>query len=214
MIKKYKIKEVRKNIFVVIIPNRYQRAMLFCRVQEFYESASSQFRKNKFSIWDYFSWYAKTYRRGCFSYPSDFTGFNLPLNVAKECYEINKKETPYDHEMCNIIKKIFKKRQNQYLIGVDSVNNSTYKHEMAHAFYYTNEKYKSDMNILINSISASDFKKFKNNLKTIGYCNAVIKDEIQAYMSTEVNKKITKGIFNCLKIHKKFKNVFDNYMGE
>lgn len=209
---KYRVKEVSKNIFVAIVPNRYQRAMLFCRVQEFYESPSSKFRKNSFSIWDYFSWYARTYKRGCFSYPSDFTGFNLPVNIAKKCYEMNKKETPYDYEMCSIIKKIFKKGQKQYLIGVDSIKNSTYKHEMAHALYYTNKKYKSDMNILINSISKSNFLKLKSNLKKIGYCNEVAKDEIQAYMATEINKTITNGVSNAISTHKKFKCVFDNYI--
>lgn len=208
---KYKIKEVFENIFVVILPNRYQRAMLFCRVQEFYESPSAKFRKNSFSIWDYFSWYSNTYKKNCFSYPSDFTGFNLPVEVAKKCYEINSRETPYDTAMCQIIKRIFREGQKQYLIGVDSIENLTYKHEIAHAFYYTNKRYKYDMDFLVKSICKSDFYKIKNNLKKIGYCDAVIKDEIQAYMSTEINRKVVLGINKKSQIHKKFKSVFEKY---
>jgi hypothetical protein len=34
----YTIEEVRPNVFAVIVKDHYHRAMLFCRVQEFYES--------------------------------------------------------------------------------------------------------------------------------------------------------------------------------
>ena len=39
----YKIEEVRPNVFAVIVKDHYHRAMLFCRVQEYYESPNPQF---------------------------------------------------------------------------------------------------------------------------------------------------------------------------
>ena len=45
------IKEVRPNVFAVIVKDHYHRAMLFMRVQEFYESPNTEFRGKNFSIW-------------------------------------------------------------------------------------------------------------------------------------------------------------------
>lgn len=203
---KYKLKEIRSNIFALVVPDGYDRAMLFCRVQEFYESPGSQFRNSKFSIWDYFSWYSK--KSGCFSYPTDFVGFNLPLVVAKKCYQVNDKETPYDQLMCDIIDKIFVNGMRQYLIGTNSLKNSTFLHELAHALYYTDMDYKAEMDEITSSISRPNMTKFRKNLRSIGYCSEVTKDEIQAYMATEINKKVTKGITNKKKMHQRYKSVF------
>lgn len=206
---KYKIKEIMPNIFAVVVPDHYERAMLFLRVQEFYESPSKRFRDNKFSVWDYFRWYAED--KGCFSYPCDFVGFNLPLIVAKKCYEVNMVETPYDETMKAIVDEIFVNGTRQYLVGVDSLKNMTFNHELAHALYYTNMIYKSKMDEITSSISKSDMAKFKRNLKQIGYCSAVTKDEIQAYMATEISKKAAKGVLNKKKLHQKYKSVFKKY---
>ena len=206
---KYKTKEIIPNIFAIVVPDDYERAMLFCRVQEFYESPSKKFRDNRFSIWDYFRWYAK--EKGCFSYPKDFSGFNLPLIVAKKCYEINIVETPYDKVMKNIVDELFNNGTRQYLIGVDTLDDITFEHEMAHALYYTDIVYKSKMDEITVSISDSDMNKFKKNLKQIGYCSAVVKDEIQAYMATEISKKAAKGVVSKKKLHQRYRSVFKKY---
>lgn len=206
---RYKIKEIIPNIFSVVVPNHYEKAMLFFRVQEFYESPSKKFRDSKFSVWDYFHWYAD--KKGFFSYPSDFVGFNLPLIVAKKCYEVNEVETPYDVLMNKIVDDIFVNGKRQYIIGVDSLKSRTFDHELAHALYYTDMKYKEQMDEITSSISKSDMSKFKKNLRQIGYCSAVTKDEIQAYMATEINKKVVKGVVNKKKLHQRYKSVFKKY---
>ena len=43
----YKIEQVKPKVFAVIIEDRYDRAMTFLRVQEFYESPNPAFRGNK-----------------------------------------------------------------------------------------------------------------------------------------------------------------------
>lgn len=209
---KYSIKEIKDNIIAIVVPNDYERAMLFCRIQEFYESPNKSFKDSKFSIWDYFSWYSKTYGKGCFSYPKDFVGYNLPIIVAKKCYESNKPETPYDLEMIKIIDSLYEDGKRKYLIGVDDLKNSVFDHELAHAFFYTNLTYQKEMIELIKKISKSNIKKLRKNLKNIGYCSEVFKDEVQAYMSTEINKKVTKGVLNKDTIHKRFKHIFNKYL--
>ena len=207
---KYQLKEIKENIIAVVVPDNYQRAMLFCRVQEFYESPCAKFKDNKFSIWDYFTWYQSKYGMGCFSYPKDFVGYNFPLIVAKKCYEINDVETPYDKEMIKIVDELFENGKRKYLIGVDNINNSTFKHEMAHAFYYTDLKYKKNVDKITSSILKTNLDKFKKNLSSLGYCSSVFKDEVQAYMTTEINKKITKGISGKKRLHQKYKKIFVN----
>jgi hypothetical protein len=208
---KYRIKEIKTNIFAVVVKDDYERAMLFCRVQEFYESPVTSFRDKKFSIWDYYRWYSKE-NSGSFSYPRDFVGFNLPLIVAKKCYEMNDLETPYDIEMKNIVDGLHKNGQRGYLIGVDSLKNCTFRHELAHALYYSNLDYKSEMDDLTRGISEFNMSRFRKNLKAIGYCSGVVKDEIQAYMSTEVNKKITRGVKNKKSLHQKYKSVLKRHI--
>lgn len=208
---KYKIKEIKPNIFAVIVKDRYERAMLFSRVQEFYESPSQSFRDKKFSVWDYYRWYSKE-NLGCFSYPNDFVGFNLPLIVAKKCYQINDVETPYDLEMKKIVDDLYKNGERGYLIGVDSLKNSTFRHELAHALYYTNLEYKEEMDEITRNLSDFNVSKFKKNLRAIGYCSGVMKDEIQAYMSTEISRKVAKGIKNKKTLHQKYKTVFKKYI--
>jgi hypothetical protein len=207
---KYKTKEIRPNIFAVVVKDDYERAMLFCRVQEFYESPEPAFRDKKFSIWDYFRWYGKE-NSGCFSYPKDFVGFNLPLVVAKKCYELNELETPYDCEMKAIVNELYKNGNRAYLIGVDSLKNSTFLHELAHALYYTDLDYKSEMDRITGNTSEFNLSRFKKNLRDMGYCSGVFKDEIQAYMSTEISRKVAKGIKNKKALHQKYKSVFKRY---
>jgi hypothetical protein len=208
---KYKLKEIKPNIIAVIVPDNYERAMLFCRVQEFYESPSPKFRDSKFSIWDYFDWYRAKYGSGCFSYPKDFVGFNFPLIVAKKCYQINKIETPYDETMIKIVDELFENGKRKYVIGVENLLDSTFKHEMAHALYYTDIDYKIKMNEITSSISKVNLDKLKKNLGEIGYCSSVFKDEVQAYMATEINKKVTKGLSGRKRLHQKYKKVLASY---
>lgn len=206
-----KVKEILPEVFAVVVPDNYERAMLFLRVQEFYESPYKNIRQSKFSIWDYFSLYARDMGEGCFSYPSDFSGFNLPLIVAKKCYELNDIETPYDVKMNEIVEKKFVNGRRQYLIGVGSLSDSTFRHELAHALYYTNANYRCEMDDLTNSLSQSNYAKFKKNLTQIGYFPGVFKDEIQAYMSEESDSKASKGVADRKTIHQRYKKVFKKY---
>lgn len=207
---KYKIKEVSNNIFAIVVPDKYDLAMLFCRVQEFYESQNKKIRNKKFSIWEYYAWYSKKHSGcGCFSYPADWSGFNLPAKIANDCYKINKVETPYDIMFLEILKNINIK--DGYIIGVEKIGTDTYWHEFCHGLYYTNKIYKRSMDELTKSLSFDCKKKLSKNLKKLGYCSAVVNDEIQAYMSTEINKKITKGLQFKRKIHNEYKNIFNEF---
>lgn len=205
----YKLKEIKPDIFTVVVKNRYDRAMLFCRVQEFYESPNKKIKDSKFSIWDYFRWYAR--KSGSFSYTSDFTGFNLPVVVAKKCYEMNDCETPYDHTMKGIVDKVFVNGRRQYLIGVDDSDDATFRHELAHALYYTDATYKARMDEVTDSLPPRSVSTMRKNLKKIGYCREVFRDEVQAYFSAEENPAIGSGVRGRKKIHKSYAAIFKKF---
>jgi hypothetical protein len=103
----YEIKEVKKNIFAVIVPDTYHLAMLFCRAQEYYESPSEIFRGSNFNIWDYIEWYSKN-NKDCFTYANDWAGFNIPFEILESCYSHKIEDvTPYDRKFLEELSKLF-----------------------------------------------------------------------------------------------------------
>jgi hypothetical protein len=218
----YKIEEVRPNVFAVIVKDHYHRAMLFLRVQEFYESPNPQFRGKNFSIWDYIEWYSRR-NKDVFTYTFDWGGFNIPLKTAWDCYEkLKEYESPYDSVMDNIIStielKMFNKKNtrnwNAYIIGADSTESDTFEHEICHGLYATNKEYKLLVDEVTETISTKDYSTFKNNLIKMGYTEGVIDDEIQAYLSTNYEyTKFSKGVNKkvCKQLHKQYKAIFERY---
>ena len=182
---KYKIKEVKPHIFSVVVKNDYDRAMLFLRVQEYYESPNPKFRGKSFDIWDYMKWYSKEYERG-FTYGIDWSGFNIPLEIAYNCYDKHYDTyTPYDEIMEKIVFNIYEMNGddcNGYIIGSENTSGSTFKHEVCHGLYHTNNEYKKLANKNVKLLPKEHYTIFKNNLLEMGYTNKVIDDEIQAYL--------------------------------
>ena len=219
----YKIEEVRPNVFAVIVKDHYHRAMLFCRVQEYYESPNPQFRGKNFNIWDYIEWYSREHG-DVFTYTHDWGGFNIPLKTAWDCYEkLKGYETPYDVAMDTIIRTIesrtFNEKKNTrnwnaYIIGAPTTEDETFEHEVCHGLYATNKEYKALVDEITETIEWQDYLKFEGNLLDMGYTASVIPDEIQAYLSTNYEyTKFSKGVSKkkCKEFHKQYKKVFEQY---
>jgi hypothetical protein len=213
----YKIEEVRPNVFAVIVKDHYHRAMLFLRVQEYYESPNPEFRGKNFSIWDYIEWYSRR-NKDVFTYPFDWGGFNIPLEVAYNCYDtLSDSYTPYDEVMENIIHQIYELNNddcNGYIIGASSTDDDTFEHEVCHGLYATNKEYKGAVDEITETIEWQDYLKFEKNLLDMGYTAAVIPDEIQAYLSTNYDySKFSKGVNRklCKELHKQYKQIFNLY---
>jgi len=218
----YKIEEVRPNIFAVIVKDHYHRAMLFLRVQEFYESPNPEFRGKNFNIWDYIEWYSRR-NNDVFTYTYDWGGFNIPLKTAWDCYEkLKENESPYDEMMDDIIRTIemtmFNKKNtrnwNGYIIGADSTESDTFEHEICHGLYATNKQYKELVDEITIAIPFKEYQIFRKNLLDMGYNGIVIDDEIQAYLSTNYDySKFSKGVSRklCKELHKQYKQIFNLY---
>jgi hypothetical protein len=214
----YKIEKVKPKVFAVLIEEQYDRAMTFLRIQEYYESPNSKFRGNKdFSFTEYMKWYTFEYGRG-FTYGKDWSGFNVPLEVAYNCYDtLTDRYTDYDDVMENIIHQIYELNSDDcdgYIIGAGSTEGDTFQHEICHGLYATNKQYKELVDEITETIEWQDYLKFEGNLLDMGYTAAVIPDEIQAYLAFGHDyKPFTKGVSKkvCNELHKQYINVFNNF---
>lgn len=201
----YNIEQIKPNIFSVLMADKYHLPMLFCRVQEFYESPNANFRGQAFSIWDFMEWYSTF--KGSFTYPTDWGGFNIPFEVLEKCIQVSQIESPYDTEMIRIYETIkrLKSEGKAYIIGSESNIGRTFNHEICHAMFYTNEDYKQKVLNFVRSIDAETFNIMKQNLLSGGYSESVIEDEVHAYLmyghgSNMLSEGLDKKMVN--KLHK------------
>lgn len=176
--------------------------LTFMRFQEHYESTSSDFRGKIFTQGQLKRWYSETY--GSNSYHLHWVGFNFPSSVL-----IPFKEGLFDPltiEEQRLL-DLFRYRNDKfYIIGAQ--NNNVLRHELSHALYASNPKYKLE----IDSFLQKNQKKLRETNKYIlqkGYCKEVLNDEIQAYITdndeTElINITCPSIIAGINKIYKKY----------
>jgi len=200
-------------IYCVSFKDRYTLCMSFLRYQEFYESPISKIRGKNFSILEFMDLYSKKYGKGQFSYANDWDGFNIPLDVIQQVYPNIPDHNFYDTIMIAIYNDIYKNINNtsekSYVIGTTK-DYSSLKHEVAHGLYYTNLKYKKEMNALIKDLPQDVDLRIKNQLKKWGYTSKVYNDETQAYLST-FEKEQYDDKLNVNNVCKPFIEVFEKY---
>lgn len=214
----FQFKEVRQKIFILSFDNFYDLGMHFIRYQEYYESPNPIFKGNTFSLIEYMEWYSKSYGTGSFTYPAEWTGFNVPGWVM---HDVFKKGIPDINKYDLFMKKIFtvmKKKYGKdfYLIGIKDGEENTYKHELAHAMWTIEPEYKKIMSSLVNELPKNIYNLVKNYLVENGYDKSVVDDEIHAYLCTGLNndlKKIVKEKEVDIKdILKQFSKTLDDYL--
>lgn len=217
----YTLQEVKPNVFVVLLEDNYNLPMLFCRVQEFYESPNEDFRNKKFSIWEYMEWYSKS-NKGSFTYPSDWAGFNIPYPVLRDCMEVhfpNKEfENPYDSTMYEIYETLKSRgTDNIYILGTQKNEGDTFNHEVCHGLFFTNPEYKEKALEFVDSIDKDIMEIFRQNLLGIGYTDSVVKDEVQAYLLYGHDKSFFTENVNKRKVnslHKKLSTIMSDFLTE
>ena len=94
---KGKVKEIKPFIYCVEIDDDYDRAMLFCRYQEFYESPYKKFRGKPFTWMEYMRHYKLAWKKRTFTYP--MIGLDITSQVM-----LWKKPTTYSIKKLSMIK--------------------------------------------------------------------------------------------------------------
>ena len=191
-----KFKQILPHIYHIHMDLCYDLAMHFWRYQEYYESPT--FKGRIISLVDYMEAYAKTDGEGVFSYPDDWSGFNVPSDIL---IEVSEAELPdlnkYDIRMRTMVDAIRKREKghNFYFIGTcgdDDHLKATLDHEIGHALYHIDPEYKDVMDACVDAMPHKYHEAAWEALMEMGYHAAVVVDEIQAYASTgpdDDNKK-------------------------
>jgi hypothetical protein len=166
-----------------MFPNQKELTMTLSRPQEFYESNNSKLRNRIFTYEQFIDHH--TQKDGCFDYFSFWGGFNIPGHILEDffdVFELTQREAA--------VRKITKryKRKPYYLIGTLAKDDETMVHELLHAHYYLDPVYKQQVDVLVRSMSKTLRVELTTALKTMGYANHVITDEINAYMASSKYK--------------------------
>jgi hypothetical protein len=216
----YEIKETIPGIFMVIVPDNYQRAMLFLRCQEHYESHFLGFRGKHFDIFEYMEMYRKWKEVDVFTYTIDWSGYNVPGHIVENCIDhvLDARNgllpTQYDYIMNSVIDQIkakIRKNKRWYLIGIDKEGGNVMDHEICHGLFYVDSEYNKTVSSMVDVIPDKIKENISSILLKMGYCEDVIVDEIQAYLSTGLIKEMNK-IRGIKKYHKEFREHLKGYL--
>lgn len=197
-----KIKKQPYNSVWISADSQEELATTFMRFQEYYESPNPDFRNKIFTVGQVRSWYSITY--GADTYHHDWIGFNFPSKVL-----IPFKQGLFDpltDEEKNLL-EFFKYRYDDfYIIGAQ--DKSVLRHELSHALYASNKKYKTEIDILILK-NKFKLKKASIYILNKGYCKEVLNDELQAYITDNDDKYIISN--TCSKILDKINIIYNKY---
>ena len=210
-----KLFEVYPKIFAVVIKDDKLRARVFMRYQEFYESDSDTFRGKGFKWSDFVKYYKMKTKNDIFTYHEDWAGYNIPCDSIESCMRLIPDLNFYDLIMFSIVDTIKKKVGNDkfYLIGIDQSDGddpSLIFHEVAHGLWFADRNYKFKQTSNIESLSPTTKDILSKKISGMGYGDNVVDDEIQAYLSTGIDRSMTR-IKDIKSAQVKFKSVFDDY---
>lgn len=219
---KYTLTEVYPGLYHCEIRDTYDLTMTFCRVQEFYESPHKSIRNKKFKLLDFMRLYSKD--SGLFTYPIDWGGFNIPGKVIDKMYKLGIDDyNIYDTLVEIIHTKInskIKKPNNYYLIASNG-DQETLNHEIRHGLFALNKAYKKKTLSILKDLNKSTMLKARKAVASLGYCERVIDDELQAYLSGDFkaieeiasfNSREKKNLYTvAVTMKKNFKKFVDNH---
>ena len=215
----FKIKEIKPSIFLFEFTNQYDMCMHFLRYQEFYESPNPKFRRKSFTILDFMKWQAEKEGNGNFTYPTFWTGFNVPSNIFLNCIRNTPDFNIYDKNMTEAFQQCsntINDRNNNvkkyYIIGALKGSEQTVNHELAHGTFYLNSEYKKEATKLVKALPVKFRKSLDDLLTNYGYTKQVFVDEINAFLSTDTKEDlITRGL-KVTNQDVKFKELFDKFV--
>lgn len=192
----FKLEKVCDRIYKWEFDNSYDMTMHCLRVSEFRESTEDAFHGKAFNIIDYIDWYMrKASSDGTWSYPDDWSGFNIEAKDFRNTYEANKPSdwNRFDHIAYGIYKYLYSKEGSDdfYVIATVVDDLDTFDHEFAHALFIVDKSYKKEMLEIIEALPPGALKRIKSILKKeLLYRPKVHLDELQAYFATDLPNEI------------------------
>jgi hypothetical protein len=176
----------------------------FIRFQEYYESPSQKFRNKIFTLGHIKNYYSLQY--GADLYSELWIGFNFPSSVLIPFKQgLFDPLTTQEKELLALLKY---RHDNFYIIGAQ--NNSTLRHELSHAMYGYDSKYKNEIDNFIFK-NKKGFAKVSKHILKRGYDKSVLNDELQAYVTdndddfirSNLDPSLINGILSIYKRYRK-----------
>jgi hypothetical protein len=187
----FKSSQPIKNCLLLEFKTQKDLALAFCRIEEYYEG-QPKLNRNYISFVDFIDFFMKD--NGTIEYFNYWTGFNIPGNVYIEWAQKNMEDKTYwELALADAVSKKLDISKPFYIIGGKKGDVNVIDHEIAHALYYMNTEYKDLMdtaNYQFYKNLRIEYSKMVKKLKKMGYGDNVIKDEVQAYMSTSTKKEL------------------------
>ena len=178
------VTNIQPQILYLAFYTQKELTLTMCRVQEYYESAFLELNSVHFT-WETFLDVCTT-PDGEFNYFSFWSGFNVPSTAflaffsASPAYQYSTRELAlYDTINAHVnIDEPF------YVIATCVDQDAVLDHEIAHAMYSVDAKYRQAATALVEGLDAALRAQFSEVLSKLGYGANVITDEINAYLST------------------------------
>jgi hypothetical protein len=207
-----KLQKLAPKIYALEFDSSENAARTFVRLQENYESP--KFRNKIFTLAEFETWYKKFTNNETFTYYKDWSGFNVPGHIVKRFY--SGKFYPLSFEEQSILFKLDRHQVTGrfYLLGYAYGDARVKKHEIAHGLYYTNRRYRREVDI---QLSRFDMKAHPvaNYLRSFGYHNAVVADEFHAWTLTEKEHVRIKDLWDgeLEKLRIAIESIYERYAG-
>ena len=198
-----KIKSQPYNSVWISADSQEELGRTFIRFQEYYESPNPDFRGKIFTLGLVRQWYSIKY--GADTYHHDWTGFNFPSRILLPFKQgLFDPLTSEEIELLNLFKY---RHDNFYIMGAQ--NSATLRHELSHALYDSNQKYRNEIDSYIKK-NKRGLAKTRKYILDKGYAEEVLNDEIQAYVTDNDDQTIISStdphiILDINKIYKKYR---------
>ena len=166
--------------------DRWELAMTFLRIEEYYECPNPRFQGNIFSLEAYMDWYVQEYSKkkkpyGAFTYASEWSAFNVPGSAVRAVCETFPAHSAKEMWLFDELRKQGAFAEERfYLIGNARGARTYFEHEYRHALFTLIPKYRNDMREAIGRFALPELCAWI--LKR--YSPTVLEDEIQAYALT------------------------------
>jgi len=200
-----KIKSQPYNSVWISADSQEELGRTFIRFQEYYESPNPEFRGKIFTLGVVRQWYSVKY--GADTYHHDWTGFNFPSRILLPFKQgLFDPLTSEEIELLNLFKY---RHDSFYIMGAQ--NSATLRHELSHALYDSNEKYRNEIDSYIKK-NKRGLAKTRKYILDKGYAEEVINDEIQAYITDNDDQTIISStdphiILGINKIYKRYRKL-------